>query len=189
MTEYEIPRPTSGDVTELIKEDHRLFEEMLRQMRDVDADRDAVRQAFSELLVAHSEAEEHEVYPTLKTKKVIAGEEEEHGEEEHAATNEALLHLLQAKGTDTQKYEDALEAVAEVLMHHIGEEELSILNPTQTDASDELRAELGVAFATARNQLLEQGCGSLEQVEKLVKKAYDDGVLPNDEQPDEESDG
>ena len=95
MTEYEIPRPTSGDVTELIKEDHRLFEEMLRQMRDVDADRDAVRQAFAELLVAHSEAEEHEVYPKLKTKKVIAREEEEHGERGDEGEQQARGHGLE----------------------------------------------------------------------------------------------
>nr|WP_257910130.1 hemerythrin domain-containing protein [Janibacter limosus] len=104
MTDYSIPQPTSGDVVDLITADHRLLEDLMRAMRDESADRDAARVAFADLLVAHSEAEEDNVYPKLKSKKVIDGEEEEHGEEEHAATNEALLHLLQAKGTDTQKF-------------------------------------------------------------------------------------
>ena len=156
----------------------------MRAMRDVSADRDAARSAFADLLIAHSEAEEEIVYPKLKAKKVIDGEEEEHGEKEHAATNEALLHLLQAKGTDTQKFQDALEAVAEVLNHHIGEEELTILNPAREDASEELRQELGKTWSAKRNELLEAEAGSLEQVEGIVKQAYDDGLLPNDDQPE-----
>jgi hemerythrin superfamily protein len=185
MTDYSIPQPTSGDVVDLITADHRLLEDLMRAMRDESADRDAARVAFADLLVAHSEAEEDNVYPKLKSKKVIDGEEEEHGEEEHAATNEALLHLLQAKGTDTQKFEDALEAVAEVLNHHIGEEELSILNPAREDATETTRQELGEKWLAKRNQLLESGAGSIDNVEAIVKKAYDDGLLPNDDQPDE----
>ncbi|WP_277454934.1 hemerythrin domain-containing protein [Janibacter sp. DB-40] len=184
MTSYSIPRPTAGDITDLIAADHRLLEDLMRDMRDSEADRDAARAAFSDLLVAHSEAEEETVYPHLKSKKVIDGEEQEHGDKEHAATNEALLHLLQAKGTDTQKFEDALEEVAEVLNHHIGEEELSILNPAKEDASQDLRESLAEAWTSKRNSLLDSGCGTLESVEKIVKKAYDDGLLPNDEQPE-----
>lgn len=184
MSTYTIPRPAAGDIVDLLMADHRMLEELLRDMRDVSADREAARAAFAQLLVAHSEAEETQVYPRLKSRKVIDGEEEEHGEAEHAATNEALLHLLQAKGTDTQKFEDALEAVAEVLNHHVGEEELSILNPARTDASDELREELGKAWSSKRNELLDAGCGDIGQVEKLVEQAYADGVLPNDDQPE-----
>ncbi|HCE60329.1 MAG TPA: cation-binding protein, partial [Janibacter terrae] len=80
---------------------------------------------------------------------------------------------------------DALEAVAEVLNHHIGEEELSILNPAREDASQDLRQQLAETWLAKRNTLLESGAGSLDNVEKIVKKAYDDGLLPNDEQPSE----
>lgn len=183
MSDYTIPRPAAGDITDLIADDHRLFESLMRDMRDATADREAARAAFAALLIAHSEAEEEIAYPKLKSRKVIAGEEEEHGEKEHAATNEALLHLLRAKGTDTQKFQDALEAVAEVLNHHIGEEELTILNPAREDASEELREQLGKSWSARRNELLEAGAGSIEQVEAIVKQAYDDGLLPNDDQP------
>ena len=184
MSTYTIPRPAAGDIVDLITADHRLLEDLMRAMRDTQADREAARTAFSRLLVAHSEAEEQVVYPRLKSKRVIDGEEQEHGDAEHAATNEALLHLLRAKGTDTQKFEDAIEAVAEVLNHHIGEEELSILNPARTDAPQELRERLGKAWSQQRNALLEDDCGSVEQVERSVKRAYADGLLPNDDQPE-----
>ena len=57
MTDYEIPRPTSGDVVELILEDHRLFESLLRDLRDATADREAARATLSAVLIAHGEAE------------------------------------------------------------------------------------------------------------------------------------
>lgn len=184
MSDYTIPRPVAGDIIDLIADDHRFFEELMRDMRDVSADRDAARASFSALLIAHSEAEEEIVYPELKSKKVIAGEEEEHGEKEHAATNEVLLDLLRAPGTDSQDFEDAVEAVAEVLNHHIGEEELSILNPAREDAPEELRQRLGAEWAVRRNELLESACGSREEVERIVTDAYDQDLLPNDDQPD-----
>ena len=67
---------------------------------------------ISLLLVAHAVAEEEKVYPDLRRARAIGAHEEEHGEEEHAEINEALLAFLEAKGTDTQKYDDALEELA-----------------------------------------------------------------------------
>ena len=83
-TPIELGRPVSGDVIELILEDHRRFEHLLRQLRDSTTDRDAVRRAFAALHVAHAEAEEKHVYPALRRKDAIDAHEAEHGEEEHA---------------------------------------------------------------------------------------------------------
>ncbi|HEY7718657.1 MAG TPA: hemerythrin domain-containing protein [Pedococcus sp.] len=186
MTEIEIPRPTSGDVVELILEDHRLFETLLRELRDATADRAAARQALAEVLIAHGEAEESEVYPQLRKKRAIGAHEAEHGEEEHAEGNEALLALLECKGTDTQKFDDAVEELAEALNHHIGEEEQTILNPARTDVSEQVRADLGVAWATRRNQLLEEGCGSVENVRRIVRQAHKEGLLDDEDDDGEE---
>ena len=49
--------------------------------------------------------------------------------------------------------------------------------------SEELREQLGKSWSARRNELLEAGAGSIEQVESIVKQAYDDGLLPNDDQP------
>lgn len=167
-----ISRPTGGDVVELILADHRLFEDLLRECRRVDRDRATSRDALAELLVAHAEAEEREVYPTLRRKDAIG----EH-EEEHAEITEALLAFLEAKGTDTQKYEDALEELSAVVAHHSVEEELTILNPALTEVSGEVRASLGERFATARARMLAQGCASIEQVRALLARAVDDGTI------------
>ncbi|HYN68024.1 MAG TPA: hemerythrin domain-containing protein [Ornithinibacter sp.] len=177
MSEIEIPRPTSGDVLDRILEDHALFEALLRRARRNDVDRDAARKALAEVLVAHAVAEEETVYPELRRARAIGGHEEEHGEEEHAEINEALLEFLQAKGTDTQKFDDALEELATVVNHHANEEEQTILNPAREEVSLERREELGVAWLTRRNRLLEQGCASEEQVAALLDEAVEEGVL------------
>ncbi|HET9021234.1 MAG TPA: hemerythrin domain-containing protein [Ornithinibacter sp.] len=177
MTDIDIPRPTAGDVVERILEDHRRFEDLLRECRRTDTDRGAARSALAEVLVAHAVAEEEEVYPELRRSRAISGHEEEHGEEEHAEIIEALLAFLEARGTDTQKYDDALEELATVVNHHSNEEEQTILNPAREDTSEERRAELGVAWLTRRNELLEQGCASEDQVRALLGEAVDEGVL------------
>lgn len=172
-----VSRPTAGDVVELILDDHRLFEDLLRECRRTDRDRAASRQALAELLVAHAEAEEQHVYPKLRYKRAIGTHEEEHGEEEHADITEALLEFLEAKGTDTQKYDDALEKLSTVVGHHSVEEELTILNPALTEVSGTVRAELGAAWCAARNRLLDEGCASVEQVRAILRRAVAEGAI------------
>lgn len=178
MIPFLLPQPTSGDVVELILADHRTFEDLLRECRRDDRDRDAARHALAELLVAHAEAEETEVYPTLRSQRAISAHREEHGEEEHAEITEALLDFLEAKGTDTKKYEDALEGLSKVVSHHSCEEELSILNPARDDVSVSLRHELGAKWAKKRNAMLREGCASPAQVAALLAKAVREKTLP-----------
>ena len=186
MTDYEIPRPTDGDVVELILDDHRLLEALLRDLRDATADREAARSALAAVLIAHGEAEEAKVYASLKRKDAITPHEAEHGEEEHAEGNEALLALLECKGTDTQKFDDAVEDLATALNHHIGEEEQTILNPARTEVSEDVRQDLGVKWATERNRLLEAGAGSITNVREIVARAHKEGLLPADDEGEDD---
>ena len=177
QTAIDIPRPTDGDVLERILQDHRLFEDLLRQARRNDTDRAAARQALAEVLVAHATSEEEKVYPTLRKDRAISEHEEEHGEEEHAEIIEALLAFLQVEDTDGQEYDDALEDLATVVNHHSNEEEQTILNPSREDVSVEEREQLGTAWLARRNELLEQGCATAEQVAALLDEAVDEGTL------------
>jgi hypothetical protein len=177
MTTIDLGRPIQGDVIDLVLEDHRRFEELMRTIRDSGSDRDAARRAFSALHVAHALAEEELVYPKLRRKDAIDAHEAEHSEEEHAEGNAALLALLELKGTDTQAFDDAVEKLAEVVNHHLTEEELTVLNPAREEVGEQVRADLGAAFAERRNQLLDDDCGSIEQVRELVAKARAEGKL------------
>jgi hypothetical protein len=180
-TPIELGRPVSGDVVELILEDHRRFEHLLRQLRDSTSDREAVRAAFSALHVAHAEAEEKFVYPTLRRKNAIDEHEAEHGEEEHAEGNEKLLEVLAISDTSTEEFDDAVEELATAINHHLTEEELTILNPAREEVSEDVRAELGEKFATARNRQIDEDCGRVENVRRLVEKAEKEGLLDEEE--------
>ncbi|MGI8522705.1 MAG: hemerythrin domain-containing protein [Nocardioides sp.] len=184
MTEIDLGRPVSGDVVELILDDHRRFESLLRDLRDSSADRDAVRRAFATLHVAHAVAEEKHVYPKLRRKDAITGHEAEHGEEEHAEGHEALLTVLELKGTDTKGFDDAVEELAKVVNHHLTEEELTILNPARDDVGERVRAELGTRFATERNAQIDDNCGTLTNVRRIVAEARRQGLLDDEDDED-----
>jgi hemerythrin superfamily protein len=176
-TAIDLGRPTQGDVVELILDDHRRFEALLRDLRDSSSDRDAVRLALATLHTAHAIAEETQVYPKLERKDAISEHEAEHGEHEHAEGHEAMLAVLELKGTDTQAFDDAVEELAKVLNHHLTEEELTILNPAREEVGERVRAELGLAFATERNQQIDGGCGDADEIRELVASARDRGLL------------
>jgi hemerythrin superfamily protein len=186
MTTIDLGRPVSGDVIDLILDDHRLFESLLRDLRDTSNDRDAVRQAFATLHVAHAEAEEKHVYPKLRNKNAITEHEAEHGEEEHAEGHEAMLKVLGLKSTDTQAFDDAVEELATALNHHLTEEELTILNPAREEVSEKVRVELGEAFATERNAQLDADCGRIDNVRRIVQEAEKDGLLDDDDEDEDD---
>ncbi|HEU5035675.1 MAG TPA: hemerythrin domain-containing protein [Nocardioides sp.] len=184
MTDIDLGRPIQGDVVDLILDDHRRFEALLRDLRDSSQDRDAVRRAFATLHVAHAEAEEKHVYPALKRKDAVDEDEADHGVEEHAEGNEALLAVLELKGTDTQAFEDAVEELARLVNHHLTEEELTILNPARDEVSEKVRSELGDLFVTERNRQIDADCGRIENVRRLVEEARSEGLLDEDEDED-----
>ncbi|MGZ5403868.1 MAG: hemerythrin domain-containing protein [Nocardioides sp.] len=181
MTTIDLGRPLQGDVIDLILDDHRRFEALLRELRDSSSDRDAVRSALAALHVAHALAEERLVYPKLRRKGAVSEHEAEHGQEEHAEGHEALLALLELQGTDTQAFDDAVEELATAVNHHLTEEELTILNPAREEVGEQVRAELGEAFAAERNRLIEENCGSLTRVREIVAAARREGLLDDDE--------
>ena len=179
-TPIDLGRPVQGDVIDLILDDHRRFESLMRQLRDSTSDRDAVRKALAALHVAHAEAEEKHVYPKLRRKDAITEHEAEHGEEEHAEGHEAMLKVLELKGTDTQAFDDAVEELATELNHHLTEEELTILNPAREEVAADVRERLGQEFAEERNRQLDADCGAVDNVRRLVQQAEKEGLLEDD---------
>ncbi|QQS02470.1 MAG: hemerythrin domain-containing protein [Austwickia sp.] len=188
MSDFSIPRPTSGDIVTLILDDHRWMEALLRDLRLGVCDREAARAAFAATLVAHSEGEERAVYGRLQASADDVGQEEvEHGHEEHAEGLAALLELMECKGLTTKKFEDALEKLSAYINHHLAEEEVTILGPALREVPEKRRRDIGAAWLAARGELLDAGCGSLTQVRELVAAARKAGVIPA-ELPDQPED-
>ncbi|MFH8803956.1 hemerythrin domain-containing protein [Streptomyces sp. NPDC017936] len=157
------------DVVELILQDHRRMEDLFRLMRSIEADRAAALEEFAGLLIAHALAEEAKVYPALKRYKNIDDEEVEHGEHEHDEGNEALLALLEVEEVGSDEWDSKLEELAEAVTHHADEEERTILNGARENVAMERREELGAAFLEERERHLKAGCGSVDNVRRIVK--------------------
>jgi hemerythrin superfamily protein len=178
----DVGRPEGGDVLDLILDDHRRFEALLRELRDSSSDRDAVRRAFAALHVAHAEAEERHVYPTLRRQHAIGEHEVEHGEEEHAEGNQALLAVLEAEELSGDGFDDLVEELAGKVSHHLTEEELTILNPAREDVAEDVRRDLGAQFARERNTQLDGDCGRVSNLREIVARADREGLLTDGEQ-------
>ncbi|MFG2617254.1 hemerythrin domain-containing protein [Streptomyces sp. NPDC048507] len=157
------------DVVALILKDHRTMEDLFRRMRSVEADRAGALAKFSALLVAHGEAEESEVYGALKRFKDVDNDEVEHGTEEHAEGNEALLALLEVSEVGSDAWDERLEDLVKAVTHHLDEEERTILNGARENVPDDRRAELGAAFLKERERQLAADCGSVENVRAVVR--------------------
>ncbi|TNM46088.1 hemerythrin domain-containing protein [Nocardioides albidus] len=174
----DLGRPASGDVIDLISDDHRRFERLLAQLRLGTADRNAVRRAFADVLVAHGTAEEEVVYPALRGSTTDIGDHDvDNGVEEHAESNEALLVVLEIAGTESTGFADAVEDLSNVVAHHIAEEELHLLEPARTEISTRVRWDLGARWARRRNELVDQRCGAVESVRQVVARAQQRGLL------------
>ncbi|MFD9240384.1 hemerythrin domain-containing protein [Streptomyces sp. NPDC059556] len=156
------------DVVTVILEDHRTMEDLFRRMRSIEADRAAALKEFSALLIAHGEAEEAEVYGALKRFRGVDNEEVEHGTEEHAEGNKALLALLEVEDVGSDEWDERLEELVKAVAHHVDEEERTILNGARENVPDERRAELAVAFQKERARQLASDCGSPENVRKII---------------------
>ncbi|MBV2357058.1 hemerythrin domain-containing protein [Streptomyces sp. J2-1] len=156
------------DVVELILQDHRRMEELFRRMRSVEADRAAARDEFADLLIAHAVAEETEVYPALKRFKRIDDDEVEHGEHEHEEGNQALLDLLQVEEVGSDDWDEKLEDLVQAIAHHTDEEERTILNGARENVPMSRREELGAAFLEERARQLKAGCGSPDNIRRVL---------------------
>ncbi|MEU4040097.1 hemerythrin domain-containing protein [Streptomyces collinus] len=156
------------DVVELILQDHRRMEDLFRLMRSVEADRAGALKEFSDLLIAHAQAEEAKVYPALKRYKNIDDDEVEHGEHEHDEGNQALLELLEVDEVGSEEWDSKLEELVEAVTHHADEEERTILNGARENVAMERREELGAAFWEERERQLKAGCGSVDNVRRIV---------------------
>ncbi|GAA3994109.1 hypothetical protein GCM10022247_12100 [Allokutzneria multivorans] len=159
----------ANDVVELILADHRRFEDLFRDLRNRDNDREKLLAELAALLVAHAEAEESEVYPALKRFKNVDDHEVEHGAEEHAEGHQALLALMEVGDTSSEEWEDKLEELVEALNHHVDEEERTILNDARDSVPEQRKAELGANFVRVRQERLDADCGSVDHVRQLVK--------------------
>jgi hemerythrin superfamily protein len=163
----------SGDVVDLIMQDHREVERLFDKLTNSPESRPLVTPVLAALLIAHSRAEEAEVYPVAKDE---AGETEEvaHSQEEHAQAEEMLQRLI-ATDPESAEYDNLLSELQEAVTHHVEEEESTVLPHMQQSLDERRRMELGKAFAESRAQHLGERPGEATK-EELQWQAHNVGL-------------
>ncbi|SDG57733.1 Hemerythrin HHE cation binding domain-containing protein [Lentzea fradiae] len=154
------------DVVDLIMQDHREVERLFAELKGHPEKRPLLTPVLCGLLVAHSRAEESEIYPAAKE---AGGEDEvEHSQEEHAEAEQLLVKLLDCE-YDSPEYEKALQDVVDSITHHVEEEEKTVLPGMRQRLSAERRYELGELFARSRAEHLGEMPGQASREELLTQ--------------------
>lgn len=161
------------DVVDLIMADHREVERLFTVLKDHPERRELVLPEVTALLVAHSRAEEAEVYPAARDE---AGEADEvaHSQQEHAQA-EQLLQRLGEVPSNEKKYEQLLDQLVDDVSHHVHDEETTVLPGMRQSLSDSRRADLAEAFAAARAQHLGDRPGEATR-DELRQQAQNAGL-------------
>jgi hemerythrin-like domain-containing protein len=165
--------PKTKDIVERLLHDHVQLEAHMHALKDRTQDRDAILRSFAELLIAHSDAEEHTVYPRLRQAAEASGEKrrekKENAEREHT---EALVHLLALMEIPTSNYElweKKLHFLVAGVYSHIEDEETTLINVARQDLTPQQREQIGDEFAKMRAEKLRSDCGTVKNVKKLVE--------------------
>ena len=141
------------DIIELILDDHVALKKLIKIMKDDDAEIGEKYAAFGEfapLLTIHAKPEEQTLYVDMK-------EEEEQkldgleGDVEHALADQLVNELKME--TDDDLFEAKVKVLAELVEHHIEEEEEEMLPEYRKNTDIEKRRELGLQFLEIKEQI------------------------------------
>jgi hemerythrin superfamily protein len=158
----------ASDAVTLIKNDHRLMEQLFARLEAGEGDRQELVREIEARLLAHARAEEAEVYPVLAGK---AGEQEEaeHGTHEHHEAEHKFRKVRNLIGSP--HFDEALREFVAAIDHHVREEESEML-PALVKAADKKTLDrLGTAFERVR--LGELGANGYDRAtrDELYEKA------------------
>jgi hemerythrin superfamily protein len=175
VAETTIRRPEiidNCDVVELILKDHRLVESIIVQLRGI-PDAKLLEKLVDEFL-AHSDAEETEVYRDLRQfmEKESLFEE---SLQEHDAAEIALADLLDTKDIYRDLWMSRLNHFATLVSEHVAKEEEHLVKHLREKCSKDHRIALGKAFTAAKDKHKASGASgrftrnSLTQMAEKVK--------------------
>lgn len=162
-----------ANVVDLILADHREVEGLFERMKSDPDQRPMLVPVVSALLIAHSRAEEAEVYPVARDE---AGKEDDvaHSQEEHAEAEE-LLERLKSADHGSDEFDGLLEELIKAVTHHVEEEESSVLPGMRDGLTAERLDELGEAFVAARAKHMGDRPGEATK-QDVVQQAANAGI-------------
>lgn len=143
------------DIIDLIKEDHKPLKELIEVMKG-DAELEEKFFAFEEfapLLVMHSKPEEQTVYVDMKAEDETR-EEGFEGDVEHQIADQLVEEIKRTKDEDL--WMARVKVLAELVEHHIEEEENELLPKYKENSSAEERLAITQEFLALKQELADQ---------------------------------
>lgn len=137
----------SEDIVSMILRDHKPIKELLMILKDEDETISEKRAAFAEfepMLSSHAKAEEKSLYNFLKESSDTRVEALE-GDSEHEIADRLMMELGEIS-KDDDLWMAKVKVLAEVVDHHVKEEEKQVLKETIKDLSTSDRSEIGLEY-------------------------------------------
>jgi hypothetical protein len=143
-----------NDITELMLRDHKPLKELIKTMKDSEAELAEVQNSFDEfapLLEAHAKPEEQSLYVHLK-------QDEEHeirqegfeGQTEHAIADGLVMQIKSTN--DEDHWRAQVKVLAELVEHHIEEEEDEMIPDIRKELGLDKRIEIGQRYLELREE-------------------------------------
>lgn len=161
MAQTQTPSTTARtqelDIVDIIMEDHKQLKELIETLKDSEAELEERRDAFEEfapLLVTHAKPEEESLYEFMKQDEDLRSEGFE-GEVEHILADQLLEEIQREEDPDI--WSAKVKVLAELVEHHIEEEESELLPDFRENSEPEERAMLAEQFIDLKTELLMNG--------------------------------
>ena len=142
------------DIVELILADHGPLKALIETLKSEDASLDEKKEAFESfapLLVAHAKPEEQSLYVSMKENEETKTEGIE-GDIEHELADR-LCEELKTE-TDDDVFEAKVKVLAELVEHHIEEEEEEMLPTFREESETSEREEIGRRYLELRAEFI-----------------------------------
>jgi hemerythrin superfamily protein len=146
-----------NDIVDLILEDHKPLKELIKTLKDPGSSFEQKVSAYGEfapLLVCHAKPEELTLYVFMKRNKEMRSEAME-GDVEHGLADQLLEEIKRTNDKDL--WAAKVKVLAELVEHHIQEEESDLLPDFKKHSEKSDREKLGQVFLTQKIAMLEQG--------------------------------
>lgn len=134
------------DIVELILRDHKPLKKLIEGLKEEDAEISEIREAFEQfepLLVAHAKSEERSLYVHMKEEEELRPQGYE-GDTEHAIADQLVAEAKSANSED--EFRAKAKVLAELVEHHIDEEEKEMLKEVRKELDLEQRIQIGEEY-------------------------------------------
>ena len=162
-----------SDIVNLILEDHKPLKRLIKIMKDSDkhslSERSEAFAEFAPLLVVHAKPEEQVLYTYMKADEDLR-EGGFEGDVEHQLADQLVEEIMRTNDEDL--WSARVKVLAELVEHHIEEEEKDLLPDFKKESEPSERRALGQKFLLFKTQLLEQGG---------TETPYESRILPRSE--------